>query len=163
MKNEEEGAFKFAAKLISVRKRSVFEIRDRLKQKGYSELAAEKITKKLENSGYLDDRDFAASYIGDRIAFHPAGKIKIENELRQKGVAPKIIKTELNRLLSREKELELAEKITDKKLKTASDRLDEETAGKILRALKTRGFSGEVISQIAENKLKLEEFSTYEE
>ena len=79
-------ALKFAMKLITLRKRSVFEIKTRLKKKEYESNIIEQVIKELKGYKYIDDEDFAESYINDRMNFRPCGRFLIKNELQERGI-----------------------------------------------------------------------------
>ena len=74
---EKNQALQFAMKLIGLRKRSVFEVTERLKKKGFKENIIKEILKELKNYKYLNDEQFAESYINDRMNFRPCGRFLI--------------------------------------------------------------------------------------
>jgi len=156
-------ALKFAMKLIGLRRRSVFEIETRLKEKGFEKPLIEETVTELYRFKYLNDEAFAESYINDRINFRPAGKFVIRNELKKKGLSEKIIEEKLEELLSDEKELEMAGNLLQKKIRTINSQDPQKIRGKILYFLKSRGFSQSTISQAMRNKLKLDEPINYED
>lgn len=149
-KNE---ALKFAMKLIGLRKRSIFEIKQRLKEKGYNSNISAEIIKELQGYKYLDDESFAESYIRDRIQFRPSGKTLIKVELRKKGIDSKIIEEKLEELLDEEKELEMARKIVKKKAKTLINKEPRKVFAKILFHLKSKGFSSHIIQKAMQKEL----------
>lgn len=151
-------ALKFAMKLIGLRRRSEAEVRKRLKDKGCAgELINETVTE-LYHYKYMDDTAFAESYIHDRINFHPSGRFVIKNELKKSGIAPAIIEEKLDELLNEKKELELAERLVDKKLRTTSLEDKKKLRARIVYHLQSRGFSSKIISQALENKIELDKF-----
>lgn len=149
-KNE---ALKFAMKLIGLRKRSVFEIKQRLREKGYSSNISSEIIKELQGYKYLDDESFAESYIRDRIQFRPSGKTLVKIELRKKGIDSKIIEEKLEELLDEEKELEMARKIVKKKAKILTNKESQKVYAKILFHLKSKGFSSHIIQKAMQKEL----------
>ncbi|MFA7170109.1 MAG: regulatory protein RecX [Candidatus Paceibacterota bacterium] len=157
--NEEEKnkAMKFAMKLIGLRKRSVFEIETRLKEKGFDRSLAQEVIAELRKFKYLDDESFAESYINDRVNFRPAGKFVIRNELKKRGISTDVIENKLKELLDSEKELSLAENLIRKKIKIINSREPQRIRNKLLYALRSRGFSSEIISQALQNTLELDE------
>lgn len=154
--NEEERnqTLKFAMKLIGLRRRSVFEIDKRMKEKNYGKEVREEVIQELFRFGYLDDEQFAESYINDRINFRPAGRFLIKMELKKRGINDKIIEEKLNELLDREKEIKLAEKLTRKRIDGLDPANSQKDRIKLGNYLKARGFSGEIISQAIKNALK---------
>ncbi|MGI9252781.1 MAG: regulatory protein RecX [Thermomicrobiales bacterium] len=75
-----------ALAFLAYRPRSEKEVRDRLKQKGYSPLAIDHAIEKLAGWRYLDDEDFARRWVEHRTTHQPRGTRLIEQELRTRGV-----------------------------------------------------------------------------
>lgn len=152
---EKNQAMMFAMKLIGLRRRSVFEIEERLKQKNYSEDLINKVLDELKKFRYLDDETFAESFINDRINLRPCGKRLIEKELRNKGISSEIIERKLELLIDENKELELAQRIVSKKTRSIKDGSDKNRIRRKLAAhLSSKGFSFDIIGQILKNKIE---------
>ncbi len=154
MQTKNDG-MKFAMKLIGLRRRSVFEVAERLKEKGLEEKIIEEILEELKRYEYLDDKQFAESYINDRMNFNPRGKLLIKKELREKGVPENIIEEKTEELISGEKEIESARKLAEKKLRITGDKGDKnKTNQKIMSYLQSKGYSFEIISQAVKNEVE---------
>lgn len=152
MKDKDE-ALKFAMKLISLRKRSVFEIEKRLEKKGFKEDIVKETMKDLNDYKYLDDEGFAEAYINDRINFNPRGRSLIKKELNEKGIAEDIIERKIEELLSEEKEIESAEKMAEKKLRTISNKTDKIKVNQKIRSyLQSKGYSFDIIDLVTRDK-----------
>ena len=78
-------AFNKASDLLSRRDHSEKELREKLRQKGFSEGADEAI-ERLRGYGYVDDARFAARYAAELQRVKHYGKKRIEQELFRKGV-----------------------------------------------------------------------------
>ena len=145
-------AFKLAYKLLGLRLRSVFEMERRLKEKGFEDGAVGQVVKKLKEQKYLDDEKFAEAWILDRINLQPRGSFMIKMELKEKGVASEIIERKLAKLLPFEKELAMAEKLFDKKIKiikASNEELPKEKVyQKMANFLRGKGFAGEIIRRV---------------
>ena len=142
-------ALKFAMKLIGLRRRSVFEIKKRLAQKGFAEDVIAETIEELNKFRYLNDEAFAESYINDRMNFRPCGRFLVKRELKQRGVADDIIERKTEELFPPEKELELAKKLAEKKMRIVGESEDKEKVRrKIKNFLEQRGFSCSTISQV---------------
>lgn len=72
---------------LAHRPRSRAEVRRRLGRKGFGEDAVALAIDRCVELGYLDDRAFAADFAKDRIRLKPRGALRIESELRGKGVS----------------------------------------------------------------------------
>ena len=145
-------ATKFAIKLLSVRKRSVFEITKRLRQKEFAADIINQVVKELFEYKYLNDEEFAEAYINDRINFNPRGGFLIKKELREKGIAENIISEKIKELLPEEKELELAKKTAEKKLEYLNKDLEKNKIyQKIGSHLQSKGYSSFIIREVLED------------
>jgi len=150
--NIKNQAMKFATKLLSVRKRSVFEITKRLRQKKIAENIIDEIVKELFEYKYLNDEEFAEAYINDRINFNPRGNFLIRKELREKGIAENIISEKIKELLPAKKELELAKKAAEKKLEYLNKDLEKNKVyQKIGAYLQSKGYSSYIIREALED------------
>jgi regulatory protein len=154
IEEERTKAMKFAMKLLGLRRRSEKELLKRLEEKGYKDDIAQEVMAEMQRFGYLDDSQFAESYINDRMRFRPAGRFVIRMELKGRGLSDSVIEEKLDELLPREEELRLASSLAEKKLRTL-DRRDEKKARlKLLNFLKSKGFSSDIISQAVKNHIK---------
>ncbi len=152
--NIKNQAMKFTMKLLSIRKRSVFEITKRLRQKKIAENIIDEIIKELFEYKYLNDEEFAEAYINDRINFNPRGNFLIKKELKEKGVAENIIDEKIKKLLPAKKEFELAKKTTEKKLEYLNKDLEKNKVyQKIGAYLQSKGYSSCVIREVLEDIL----------
>ncbi len=64
-------------RLLSVRSRSVHEMRDRLEQAGFTKQGTESTIDKLKVQGYLDDREFARMWAKERFEVKSYGRHRI--------------------------------------------------------------------------------------
>ncbi len=111
-------------KLVSVRKRSKKEIKDYLSKNQLSADLADEVIEKLVQKGYLNDEEFARSFINDRMLLNPVSYLKLTYLLKAKGISQEIIssiisKNEINnQALARivEKKRKLSRFKDDKKL-----------------------------------------------
>ena len=83
--------FNAAARYLSYRPRSEFELRERLHQRGFDGDSTEAVIAKLKEQGLVDDLAFAQFWKDNRESFSPRSQWLTRLELRQKGVADDII------------------------------------------------------------------------
>ena len=86
-----EEAFNRAVKFLSYRARSVAEVRAKLAQLGFSRDTAEGAVKKLRALKLLNDGTFARAWASSRVEGRGYGPLRVERELRQKGIAKDLI------------------------------------------------------------------------
>jgi len=79
-----------AARYLSYRPRSEFELRKRLLQRGFNGDSIEAVLIKLKEQGLVDDMAFAQFWRDNRESFNPRSQWLTKSELRQKGVASDI-------------------------------------------------------------------------
>ncbi|WP_027339193.1 RecX family transcriptional regulator [Halonatronum saccharophilum] len=142
-----------AFKLLSYRQRSRREIEDRLAKKGFDFGVIEGVLKVLDRLNYIDDRKFARAWIRDRIT-KGFGPWRIKGDLRNKGVAKKIIEEELASEYDFGLEYDLALKYAKKKEGRYLGLDDIERRYKLSGVLKRKGFSFEVINNVLDDLLK---------
>ncbi len=145
--DEMEMAYLRAINFLSYRPRSSAEIRKNLKKYEVPELCIEPTIERLEKNGFLNDADFAKSWVENRNTFRPRGGRALRAELRQKGLSDELIQSTLDEMVNEEELVYSAGKKKAKKL--AKRNLEWQDFRKKLAAfLARRGFSYAVISPI---------------
>lgn len=144
-----------ALKFLSRRPRSVKEVSDRLRSKGFQESESDAAVRELVSLGYLDDERFAALLTESRIRNKHWGAEKIAFELKGKGVTEEIIRKTLKPLDDRAETdvaLEAFKKwARGRGLKEGG--LEGTVFEKAYRHLRSRGLRSSVILQVL-NRLK---------
>lgn len=137
-----------ALKLLSIRPRSVAELREKLLLKGFDAASVESALEELKGAGYLDDEKYAILLAGSRARNKNWGPSKIASELSSKGISAEIVR----RVVVRDPEAEAAVAKTAfdrwvKKSKAPSP-LDRKGFEKAYRFLKGRGFSSDAVFKV---------------
>lgn len=91
-----------ALRLLSVRARSVGELRDRLLKKNLDPEGVALCVQWLKDRGYLDDRQFAAAMTRDRLRFSPRSPFLIQKELQGKKVDRSVVETVVEEIMDEE-------------------------------------------------------------
>jgi len=84
-------AYDSSLNLIARRPRSIWETREYLKRKEYSEEVISQVLNMLSNKKYLDDEKFAEAWVNSRRLLKSVGKRRLIQELRAKRVDQEII------------------------------------------------------------------------
>lgn len=136
-------------RFLSYRPRSEWEIINKLKNKKYPQIVIENVVEWLKEKDFVNDINFSNTWIKHKLDNNPIGRLKIKNELKNKGIDKRIIENTINNFLSNDDdELKLAYQFIKKKrdsLKFKNVELDNK---KIINLLKSRGFSYNIINQI---------------
>ncbi|MCX7910690.1 MAG: RecX family transcriptional regulator, partial [Endomicrobia bacterium] len=67
MKNVFQEAYEYSCKLLKIRDRSEYELKQKLIQKGFSQKVILKVIDKLKNNLYLNEKKFITNYIESQI------------------------------------------------------------------------------------------------
>jgi len=84
------GLWAYALKALSGRAHSTGELREKLARRAEKPADVEDILARLKDHGYLNDRHYAESYAAARLANERLGGSRVERDLRQRRVAPKL-------------------------------------------------------------------------
>jgi regulatory protein len=133
-------ALEAALRYLSPRPRSEKEVRQRLARRQVEKPLVDQVVGWLRERGLLDDVAFAAFWRDNREAFRPRGKRLLEQELRQRGVAPQVIQEQLQDLDEEASALRAAQK----KARALAQSDYPTFRAKIGSFLQRRGFSYEV-------------------
>ncbi len=140
---------KRAMHLLEKQDRSEKNLRDKLKEGGYSEDIIDVAIDYINSYGYLDDARMAASHI--RFYQDSRSKQRLRQDLMNKGVSSEVI----DRVLEEEytgSEEELIKRLLEKK-KYDPDTATYEDRGKIYRFLASKGFSSESINRVLKQSM----------
>jgi regulatory protein len=140
--------------LLRQRPRSEYEIRNRLKLKGYDEAVIEEVVAGLKKINEIDDKKFAHIWVESRMQMNPMGDAVLKNELKEKGVSDPIIEATLAEKAEKYDEYEVAFSMAKEQFERLK-RLDRRKAIKrVYDFLLRRGFAYDTIRRIVETITK---------
>lgn len=138
-------AYTRALRFLSYRARSIKEINEYLKQKGFEALIVSNVIELLLSQKFLNDKDFAEQWIEQRQKNRAKSKSFIKQELKQKGIDEDIIEETLQ---IAEDDLKTAKEFFEKKKKRFDRFTGEEYFQKAAAFLQRRGFSWDVVKEV---------------
>lgn len=106
-------AMEFALRDIERRLKTKLEISENLRKKGYSSDVIEFVLLELGARGYLNEEFYVECFIHDKLLFSSDGPLKIENELRLKGITSLVIQSKIG-VFTESEEMMRATKIVHK-------------------------------------------------
>lgn len=111
------------------------------------ETVQNRILERLQKEDYINEKRYAHAFVRDKFRYNHWGLLKIERELKLKGIDQDIIdhaKTEISQ------DAYMAElcKIINTKKKTIKGDSDFEIKGKLFRFAVSRGFSIDIINKV---------------
>lgn len=147
-----EKAKNYAFLLLKFRLRSEKELYGRLRKKKIPEKIIKKTISFLKKEKFIDDADFARSWIESRIK-KPLGIRRLTEELRLKGIGGQIIERQIAEAKKQYSEEAVVSEITEEKFKKLKGVEIQKAKQRIFNYLVRRGFSpGAVIDAV--NKFK---------
>jgi len=142
-----EKALKRAYKFLSYRPRSEAEVRAKLSQLGFPHKSIETTLEKLRSLSLLDDESFARGWARARAEGRGYGPLRIERELRQKGIARSVIQEVVRETFGRNEEKERARTLLEKRFR-GKDLGDRKVLQRAVGFLKRRGYRSSVIAEV---------------
>jgi regulatory protein len=140
-------AKKYSFRLLAIRARSKEELKKRLNKKGFDKQVTEKVIAYLEDLGYLNDREFARTWVRSRQLTHPLGISALKYKLKTKGISEDIVGEVLEDYdLSQERSLALI--LAQKQLRRYQGHNREKCRQRLYAFLKRRGFEHELILEL---------------
>ena len=140
-----------ALRLLTHRARSRDEVRRHLERRGFAAAEVGAALDRLEGMAYLDDREFARTWVIERIRLKRLGPRRLRAELVKKGIAQEIIDLALSEAFP-EGEEELARSAADawiEKRRVAGLDLQNDPGARrrLFAYLARRGFTSGVIEE----------------
>jgi len=145
-KKAKDAAFHY----LSYRPRTVKEVRDKLREKGYEEELIEETIALLERLGLLDDRDFAARWVAERLRLKPRGRRVLFAELRQKGISREMAEEVLSEAFGDIDERALAADLLRKRAARYQNVEPRQAFRRMSDFLVRKGFGFEVAREVAQ-------------
>ena len=130
-----------ALRLLALRGRSRAELRKKLAERDFSESVIERVLENLGELGYLDDEAFAVNRARHLAVNRLYGDRKIEEQLREKGVAREAARAAIREVREEFPEMEGIARSAAKKLQGRSmDGLTKKERLALARALQSKGY-----------------------
>ena len=142
-----EEAFKRALKFLGYRARSEAEVRTKLIQAGFSPKIIEPILEKLRSLKLLDDEAFARSFAQARIEDRGYGPLRLERELRLKGIGKALVDRILDESFGRQGGKDRAQALLERRFR-GKDLSNAKNLRRVISFLQRRGYRDSVIAEV---------------
>lgn len=146
--NNKEDIYNKCVKYISVRIRSINEIKEYLKRKEIGNILIENTVNRLIKNNLLNDEIFTKAFIKDKLNFTTMGPYRIEQELKKHKIDSNLIYKYLNEIDDETIDNKINKQIT-KLIK--SNRKKQNIRNKIYTNLLSLGYSNEMILRNIKN------------
>lgn len=143
---EENKVLNYALNLLSYRQRSEKELVTSMNRKDYNEQHIEKTITYLKDNNYINDLEFAKSFVHDKINLNKYGPERIKYDLIVKGVSRDIIDEVI--VIDRGDQINMAREIAYKKIWSYKNDDKRNIYRKMSSFLQRKGFSYDIISRV---------------
>lgn len=133
-------------RLLKIRFRSEREVRDKLRQKGFSEPTADEAVGYFKAIDLINDRQFARKWIASRLSRNkPFGVYRIRFELKEKGIEPELMKEELARATTDYSEADVVARLAKRQAVKHPNIPREKVKQRVYGYLLRRGFNPAIV------------------
>jgi regulatory protein len=139
--------FNRAIKLLTIKPRSVAELRERLlRGKDANKNVVETVIARLQEYGYLNDERFAFSYASLKVKQRPLGRRRLQRDLKLKKVANSVAEEALELVFAETPEEQLIDAAIEKRIRLRGRPKTRIEAKKLFDHLLRQGFQFELVS-----------------
>ncbi|OGQ96103.1 MAG: hypothetical protein A2253_08125 [Deltaproteobacteria bacterium RIFOXYA2_FULL_55_11] len=143
----QQEALRRAFKFLSYRPRSEAEVRTKLGRLGFPQKSVDTTLEKLRSLSLLNDEAFARGWARGRAEGRSYGPLRIERELRQKGIAELLIRQVVQETFGQEEGKERARGLVAKRFR-GKDLGDRKILHRAMSFLQRRGYRSSVIAEV---------------
>jgi regulatory protein len=146
-------AKEIAYRFISYKPRTLKEVSDKLKAKGFQSDLVSKVVEELKNYGFINDLEYARNFVLNKSRSKTLGELALRRELLSKGISSEIIDEVLSERENLIDEFEIALDLAQGKLKQIKSlkkrkKGRDEYKRRIYEFLLRRGFKFETINRV---------------
>jgi len=145
-----QAAQSYAYRLLSVKERSLREMEERLKAKGFADDCILKVIEHLKRNNFINDGKYAQEWVKASSTYRPKGVFAIKKELARKGLDASLVEEALKDPEAGYDEYEVARSLAAKKMKSMGETGKMKIKKNVYGLLARRGFSFEVINDIVD-------------
>ena len=142
--------YDYAVGALSRRMRTVAELKRMMRARAAHQpdcdVLVEAVTARLKEQRYLNDSQYAACYSASRRDNEKFGRMRVVQELKARGVHPRVIETSVGESYAGVDEMKLLREFAERKrLKQPKD---QKEAARLFRSMARAGFSSSAIMQL---------------
>jgi len=139
--------FNRAIKLLTIKPRSVAELRERLlRGKNSDKAVVDTVIARLQEYGYVNDERFAFSYASLKVKQRPVGRRRLQRDLKLKKVAQGVADEALELVYAETPEEQLIDVAIEKRIRVRGRPKTRIEAKKLFDHLLRQGFEFELVS-----------------
>lgn len=137
-----------AVRLLAAKPRSISELRVRLLEKSWTNVAiVDVVMEKLKEYKYVDDEQYARDLAASKLRQKPQGRRRLQQSLAQKQLDKETVKHAMEAAFAKMPESELIDQAIEKRIRLKGVPETREEKKKLIDHLLRRGFSYDLIGQ----------------
>jgi len=140
-----------ALNYASYKPRTNFQVKNKLKEKGFNSSEIQIAIDFLTEFNLLNDEKYAKIFIKDYLLKKPCGKNKLKQELYKRGISKNLIEDSVNKYFPDNKTMDLAKKASEKKLRTISYKPIDKQKKSLISFLQRQGFNWNIIKEMLDS------------
>jgi len=141
--------------LLSRRTHARYELKTKALRKGYPADTVQQLLQKLEENGWVNDEEFAQSFVHDKFKFQRWGPVKIRSKLRSLGISQGIIERVLQGIEENIDDFHVLKQLVVKRKAHFLREQDlQKRKRKVANYLLRKGFSSDTVFNCLEQLLK---------
>lgn len=148
-----EAAMKRAMRLLSVRARSCYEIKDRLLKAGFSQPTIRAVELRLLDVGLLDDAAFAAQVVRRGVEAGKSSRLT-RRDLQKYGIGSATVDESLSEVEDAGVDEERAVQLAERKAASCRNLPPEKVAGRVVRHLCSKGYEPQLAWEVTRRVFK---------
>lgn len=119
-----------------------------------SEELADSVLQHLQKEQFIDEKRYAHAFVRDKFRYNRWGRVRLQQELRMKGV-PQLFIDEALEEISEDESYETLLSLLQKKLPSVKGKNGYEVKMKLMRFAMSRGFNADMARKIVEDELSI--------
>lgn len=145
---ELQSAKAVALRFLARRPRTEKEVRDKLREKEFADAEITATIEHLRTLGFLNDEEFARTYIAHQLAMRPKGKLALRQHLLMLGIKKETVDAVLGEVLPDSRQEDAARTAAQAFLRRTSRSRDDpyKSRQRLAAFLSRRGFTWDIIS-----------------
>lgn len=138
----------YALKVFNLRPRSVEELREKLRDKGFAREVIDGVVSEFAKKGILNDSKFSKLWVESRLYSNPKGAFLLKRELKKKGVKDEVIDQAIKESAGEHSEYEVVKTLAESRMAALKDLDAAAVKRRLFGYLRRRGFTVETIMRV---------------
>lgn len=138
----------YALRVSNLRPRSVEELKEKLRDKGFTQEVIDGVISEFAKNGVLNDSKFSKLWVESRLHSNPKGAFLLKRELKEKGVKDEVIDQAIKESAGEHSEYEVVKTLAESRMAALKGLEAAAVKRRLFGYLRRRGFTVETIMRV---------------